>query len=91
MFQLGPATPGLLAVNANLNFAQVCGGRSSTAIATLYNVGPADLHVSSFSRVSGSLDFTIISGPSTPATISPDSSVAFTIQFTPTGTGAESA
>jgi photosystem II stability/assembly factor-like uncharacterized protein len=91
VFELGPATTGLLAVNANLNFAQVCGGTSATEIVTLYNVGPADLHVSSFARISGSTDFTIISGPSLPVTISPDSSVSFTIQFSPTGTGTESA
>lgn len=91
VFELGPATTGLLAVNANLNFAQICKGTNSTQIVTLYNVGAADLHVSSFARVSGSADFTIISGPSTPVTISPDSSVAFTIQFNPTGSGTESA
>jgi Abnormal spindle-like microcephaly-assoc'd, ASPM-SPD-2-Hydin len=91
VFELGAATTGLLAVNANLSFAQVCSGSSPTQIITLYNVGPADLHVSSLARVSGSTDFTIISGPSLPVTISPDSSVSFTIGFTPTGTGAESA
>ena len=91
VFELTSATGPLLAVNANLAFGTVCLGSSATAVVQIFNVGSSDLHISSFTRVSGSPDFKIISGPPTPVTVPPGEEIDYTIQFTPTASGPESA
>ncbi len=90
-FELTAATGPLLAINGDLGFDATCVGDRATRLIQLFNVGSTDLHVSSFIRVSGSADFSIISGPATPVTIPPGQEVDFTIQFQPTGTGGRTA
>jgi hypothetical protein len=91
VFELAAATTGLIKVDADLNFGPLCGGEQATRPVEVFNVGVADLHISSFTRVSGSPDFTIFPSPSTPLTISPDAHVDFTIQFHPTVLGPQTA
>lgn len=91
VFELTSASGPLLAVNANLAFGTVPVGGSATAIAQLFNVGSGDLHISSITRAAGSADFTIISGPPTPVTLTPGEEIDYTIQYAPTVAGIESA
>src|SRR5207248_1928941 len=61
-----------------------------TSIVQLFNVGGADLHISSIGRVNGSTDFSI-SGPSTPVVLTPGEELDYTVKFAPTVPGPESA
>ncbi len=90
-FELEAATTALLSVNADLNFGQLCPSQPATRPVEVFNVGVKDLHISSFTRISGSTDFTILPIPATPLTISPDAHVDFTIQFAPTVLGPQTA
>jgi len=90
-FELKAATTALIAVNSDLNFGQLCPGQPATQQVQVSNVGVMDLHIASFSRISGSTDFTILPNPATPLTISPDATVSFTIQFAPTVLGPQTA
>jgi photosystem II stability/assembly factor-like uncharacterized protein len=89
-FELTAATGPLLAVNANLAFGPICIGSSDTRLLQLFNVGSADLHIASIVRVSGSNAFQI-TGPATPVTIQPGEELDFTITYTPTETGNQTA
>jgi hypothetical protein len=91
VFELTAATGPLLAVNANLAFGTVPVGGNATSIMQLFNVGSTDLHISSIGRVSGSTDFSIISGPATPVTLTPGEELDYTVQFAPTVVGNEQA
>ncbi len=86
-FELTAATGPLLAVNTDLGFGPVCVGDSATRLVQIFNVGSEDLHVSSFTRVAGSTDFQIISGPPTPVTVLPGEEIDYTIEFKPTSVG----
>jgi hypothetical protein len=86
-YELTLAQGPLLAVNADLAFGTVGIGNTATRIVQLFNVGSSDLHISSFSRISGSTDFSIISGPPTPVTLTPGEEIDYTIQYTPTTPG----
>ncbi|MFL5800091.1 MAG: choice-of-anchor D domain-containing protein [Actinomycetota bacterium] len=90
-FELTPATGPALAVNADLAFDRVPVGRRATRVAQLFNVGTSDLHVVSFTRTSGSPEFSIISGPPTPVTIAPGEEIDYTVQFAPTSRGDKTA
>jgi photosystem II stability/assembly factor-like uncharacterized protein len=90
-FELTAATGPLIAVNADLAFGTVCVGQSATRVVQIFNVGSSDLHISSFTRVSGSTDFAIISGPQTPVTVPPGEEIDYTIRFSPTAPGSETA
>ena len=89
-FELTAATGPLLAVNANLAFGPICVGSSDTRLLQLFNVGSTDLHIASIVRVSGSNDFQL-TGPATPVTIQPGEELDFTVTFTPTQTGNQTA
>jgi|GEM_PF-587404 len=91
VFELTAATVPLLAVNADPAFGNQCVGQSVTHIVQLFNVGATDLHLVSFFRLSGSADFQLISGPSTPVTIRPGEELDFTVQFLPTSAGNKTA
>ncbi len=91
VFELTAASGPLLAVNANLAFGSVCVGANATSVIQLFNVGSADLHISSIFRSSGSADFQIISGPATPVTIMPGEEIDYTVRFQPTSAGNETA
>ena len=90
-FELAAATTALISVNADLNFGQLCPKQTATRQVEVFNVGIKDLHIASFTRISGSTDFTILPNPAPPLTISPDAHVDFTIQFAPTILGPQTA
>ena len=90
-FELTSATGPLLGINGDLGFGFVDLGATATRQVELFNVGSADLHVNGFSRSGGSTEFSILSGPAAPVTITPGSHVDYTIAFSPTTTGNKTA
>jgi hypothetical protein len=80
----GPA----IAVNLQdgLAFGTICSGPQYLTI-TIYNVGAADLVITSVQRLFGSADFTVLATPGTPLTIAPGEEVDFTVRFTPSAAG----
>jgi photosystem II stability/assembly factor-like uncharacterized protein len=80
----GPA----IAINLqnNLKFGTVCGGPDYLTL-TVYNVGVADLVISSVQRLMGSTDFTVLPTPATPLILAPGEDIEFTIQYSPTISG----
>ncbi|MBV9417113.1 MAG: choice-of-anchor D domain-containing protein, partial [Solirubrobacterales bacterium] len=74
-----------------LDFGTVCGGGPAYLTLTVYNVGGADLIVDTVTNIAGSADFTVLPNPATPLTIASGDEVAFTVEFTPSSPGAESA
>lgn len=74
-----------------LDFGTVCGGGPSYLTVTVYNVGGADLIVDTVTNIAGSADFSVLPNPATPLTIAPGDEVAFTVEFTPSSLGPESA
>ncbi len=91
-FELKVASGPVIAVNVeNGGQFRTCLGQSVTANIQVFNVGTADLRVDSVQRLFGSGDFTVLPLPSTPLNIGASSSVNFTIRFTPTTLGTQSA
>lgn len=90
VFQLTFATGPLIAVNADLAFGVVALGSTATRIMQVFNVGSTDLHISSITH-NGSNDFSITSGPPTPVTVIPGGEIDYTVTFTPTASGNETA
>ena len=90
-FELTPATGPLMAINGDLAFGNVAVGKFKDKVIQVFNVGAADLHVNSFHRASGSPEFTVNSGPSTPVTIPPGEHVDFTVRFAPLSPGDKTA
>ena len=82
-----PAGPAI-AVNLQdgLAFGTVCSGPRYLTL-TIYNVGAADLIITSVQRLFGSTDFTVLATPGTPLTIAAGEEVDFTVKFTPTIAG----
>lgn len=75
----------------DLSFGTVCSGTEYLTL-TVYNVGAADLVVSSVQRLMGSTDFSVLATPAVPLTVEPGEDVTFTVAYTPTVSGvAESA
>ena len=87
VFELTPATGPSLAVNGDLAFGPVAVGQFEDRIVQLFNVGSADLDITSFERVAGSSAFEIVSGPPTPVTVPPGEEVDYTVRFTPPASG----
>ena len=90
-FELTAATGPLLGVDCDLGFGVVAVGTAATRECSLFNVGSEDLHVTGFIRASGSLEFSISSGPATPVTIPPGEHVDYTIRYAPTNVGDDTA
>lgn len=88
-FELTAATGPLLAVNGDLAFGTVSVGSSVTRPLQLFNVGSETLNINSFFRSSGSAEFQVISGPSTPVAVEPGNFVEYTVQFAPVDEGDE--
>ena len=88
VFEFGkPAGPAVaVGLQDGLAFGTVCGGPSYLTL-TVYNVGASDLVITNVERLFGSGDFTVLSTPATPLTVSPGEDAAFTIRFTPTTPG----
>jgi hypothetical protein len=91
VFELTSSTGPALAVNGDLNFGNVAVGRRATRQVQLFNVGSSDLHILSFTRLNGSAEFNIISGPPTPVTIQPGAHIDYTVEFAPTSRGDKNA
>lgn len=88
VFKFTKPTGPAIAVNLqdNLEFGTVCGGPDFLTL-TVYNVGAADLVITSVQRLMGSTDFTVLSNPGTPVVVSPGEEIEFTVQFQPTVQG----
>jgi kumamolisin len=80
----GPA----IAVNLqdDLRFGIVCRGPKFLDI-RVYNVGNRDLMILGVTRLSGSIDFTVLPAPVTPLAIAPGDEVDFTVEYNPTAHG----
>jgi hypothetical protein len=82
-----PAGPAIaVSLEDGLAFGTVCSGPAYLTL-TVYNVGEADLIVTSVAVLMGSADFTVLATPATPLTIEPGDEVDFTIAYTPSVTG----
>jgi len=90
-FELTTPTGAQLAVNADLGFGNVGLGQRVSRLVQVFNVGTADLHISGFSRLSGSTAFSLLPTPPTPTTIQPGEELDFTIQFLPITRGNQTA
>ncbi|MFZ2062854.1 MAG: choice-of-anchor D domain-containing protein [Candidatus Binatus sp.] len=93
VFEFAAATGPVIAVNPqnNLEFGPTCAGSTVSLNLEVFNVGTTNLIINSVLRSAGSTDFTVAPNPTTPVTISPDAHVDFTIQFTPTIVGPQTA
>jgi photosystem II stability/assembly factor-like uncharacterized protein len=82
-----PTGPSIaLALEHGLGFGTICGGPQDLTL-TVYNVGVADLLISSVQRLMGTADFTVLPMPATPLLLAPGEDIEFTIQFSPTVSG----
>jgi hypothetical protein len=93
VFEFAAATGPVISVNPenNLEFGPTCAGSTVSLNLEVFNVGTTNLVINSVLRSAGSTDFTVAPNPTTPVTISPDAHVDFTIQFTPTIVGPQTA
>jgi hypothetical protein len=84
----GPA----IAVNLEqgLDFGTVCAGVSYLTL-QVFNVGAADLVITSVQRLMGSTAFTVLTLPETPLVLAAGEEIDFTIQFTATTPGSSEA
>jgi hypothetical protein len=79
-----PAGPAIaLNLEDGLAFGTACVSRPRYLSLQVYNVGAADLVITSVARLLGSADFTVLSAPGTPLSISPGEEVDFTLRFAP--------
>jgi len=76
-----------IAVNLehNLEFGTVCQGPQFLTL-EIFNVGVADLVITSVQRLMGSTSFSVLATPGTPLVIAPGEHVDFTVRYNPTGT-----
>ena len=81
-----------IAVNLehNLEFGEVCQGPQFLTL-EVFNVGVADLVVSSVQRLMGSNGFSVLATPGTPLVIRAGEHVDFTVRYVPSGTASEAA
>lgn len=76
---------------ATVGFGAVTSGSNRTIAVQLFNVGTADLSVTSISRTGGSSDFSLNPAPSFPIAIPAGGESDITFQFAPSGSGAQQA
>jgi hypothetical protein len=82
-----PAGPAIsVNLEHNLNFGLICTGPKYLNI-YVYNVGSADLVITSVQRLMGSADFTVLPLPGTPVVVAPGEEIEFTVQYLPTVSG----
>jgi photosystem II stability/assembly factor-like uncharacterized protein len=88
VFEFARPTGPVISVNLQngLGFGTVCEGPANLTL-QIFNVGVADLVISSVQRLMGSTGFTVLPFPGTPLVIEPGEEVDFTITFTPTTPG----
>ena len=83
-----PSGPSIaIHLEQNLNFGDVCNGGPAYLNIEVFNVGAADLIVTSVQRLLGSSDFLVLPTPGTPVVIAPGEDIEFTVQFTPSVPG----
>jgi hypothetical protein len=70
--------------NRSLEFGTACVGQTRDLTFTVFNTGTTNLNVLSIVRT-GNTDFTLLTPPVVPTSISADSHVDYTIRFTPVG------
>lgn len=75
-----------VALQDSLVFGTVCGGTNYLTI-TVYNVGNANLVISSVQVLIGSSDFAVLPTPSTPVSVRPGEDITFSVSFTPSVSG----
>lgn len=73
-------------LNDNLDFGTVCEGRHFRTL-QVFNVGNADLVITSVQRLMGSGGFVVLPSPGTPLTLARGEEIDFEIEFTPTTPG----
>jgi photosystem II stability/assembly factor-like uncharacterized protein len=80
----------VIAVNMQdgLDFGTVCLGRREDLTLQIFNVGIADLVITSVQRLMGSASVTVLPMPGTPLVIAPGEEVDFTVRYAPTVIGA---
>jgi hypothetical protein len=83
-FELTRPSGPQLTVIGNLAFGVHAVGDNATLSVRCFNVGSADLHISSFARTSGSTDFQAGAGLVFPATVTPGSELQLPVQYQPT-------
>jgi hypothetical protein len=92
VFSFNKPTGPSIAVNLehNLEFGTVCEGPAFLTL-EIFNVGIADLVVTSAQRLMGSNSFSVLPAPGTPLVVEPGHHVDFTVRYVPTGIAAETA
>lgn len=88
VFEFRRPTGPAIAVNlqSNLNFGTVCDGPQYLTL-QVFNVGVADLVITSVQRLMGSTGVSVLSFPELPLVLAPGEEIDFTIAFTPTTPG----
>ncbi len=81
-----PTGPSIaLNLEHSLNFGIVCDGPQYLTL-TIYNVGVADLLITSVQRLTGSPDFIVLPNPATPLILAAGEDIEFTVAYLPIGT-----
>ena len=90
VFEFTTAQGPVIAVNMQdgLDFGTVCLGSREDLTLQIFNVGVADLVITSVQRLMGSASVTVLPMPGTPLVIAPGEEVDFTVRYAPTVTGA---
>jgi photosystem II stability/assembly factor-like uncharacterized protein len=86
VFDFAQATGPVISINQTngLNFGSICGGSTSTQTFDVINTGNQNLLIYNVQNLFNSPGFSIVNNVGFPISISPDSSVTFTVQFTAT-------
>jgi hypothetical protein len=75
----------------NLDFGELCASESRHLTLSVFNVGGADLVITSVQRLMGSTTITVLPFPGTPVRVEPGEHITFSVRYTPTSTGASDA
>lgn len=68
----------------NLDFGTVCATGSGSLSLRIFNVGKADLVITSVQRLMGAATITVLPFPGTPVVVEPGEDISFSLRFTPT-------
>ena len=91
VFELVSSNGPVLDVKGDLAFGNLQTGRSDTRELQLFNVGTANLDISSFAHTAGSTEFSVHTTPSLPATIAPGQKIVVKVAYAPSDEGADTA
>jgi protein involved in polysaccharide export with SLBB domain len=89
VYAFGPPSGPAIAVDLqdNLDFGTVCQGGTAYLTLEVFNVGVADLVITSVARLMGSADVSVMPMPGTPVVVAPGDELSFTVAFTPSTPG----